>query len=509
MLSIGSLHSCLTLCLSERRRMSLTAVAIQFSTQPHFENTLQQFIVSPLVERIYIFHDGAYVPSSSKCEGMKAASLNSGAALNSLLKKVKSKNLLLITEPGRIDVEQLALERFLSFAEATNAGIVYSDYYELKNREPNEHPVNDYQIGSIRDNFDFGSVMLFSVSAARSALKRYGPIPKVDNAGLYDLRLKISVDHRIFHIGEYLYTKAESDVRLTEEKQFDYVDAHYRSIQREMEIVATKHLKNIGAYLKPKFKPVPKAGTKFPVEASVIIPVRNRVKTISEAINSAMRQKTDFLFNVIVVDNHSSDGTTEVVKVLAQKSLLIKHIAPEHLNLGIGGCWNEAVMSEHCGKYAVQLDSDDLYSTDDTLQKIVNVFRGGNYAMVIASYKLVNMNLEEIPPSIIDHKEWTSKNGRNNALRINGFGAPRAFQTALLRQIPLLNVSYGEDYGIALRLSREYQIGRIYEPIYLCRRWEGNSDAALSIENTNRNDAYKDMLRTVEIFVRQKINRKS
>jgi hypothetical protein len=489
--------------------MSLTAVAIQFSSQPYFESVLQQFIASPLVERIYIFHDGHYIPSSPKCEKMNAASLSSGAAMNSIFKKVQSKYLLAVTEPLQIDFGQFALGRFLSFAEETNAGIVYSDYYELKNGERNEHPVNDYQIGSIRDNFDFGPAMLFSVSAAQSALKKYGSIPSVEHAGLYDLRLKISVDRRIFHIREYLYTKTESDIQMTKEMQFQYVDARYHSMQKEMEAVATKHLKNIGAYLKPKFKPVPKVGTKFPVDASVIIPVRNRVKTIAEAVNSALSQKTDFLFNIIVVDNHSSDGTTEVVKALAQRNLLVRHIVPKHLNLGIGGCWNEAVMSEHCGKYVVQLDSDDLYSGDGTLQKIVTVFQSGHYAMVIGSYKLVNMNLEEIPPGIVSHKEWTPKNGRNNALRINGFGAPRAFQTSLLRQIPLSNVSYGEDYGIALRLSREYRIGRIYEPVYLCRRWEGNSDAALSIEKTNHNDAYKDMLRAAEIFARQRMNQKS
>ncbi len=488
--------------------MSLTAVAIQFSTQPYFEKMVRQFIQSPSVERIYIFQGSADVTSLPKCEGIKAVSLNSGVALNLLFKKAKSKYLLLIAEPGHIDFRQFALEQYLRFAEETDAGIVYSDYYELKNEERHEHPLNDYQIGSIRDNFDFGAAMLFSVPAIRSALKRYGAMRKGDPAGFYDLRLKISVDHRIFHIREYLYTKTESDITLTGEKQFEYVDPRYRSMQKELEKVATKHLKEIGAYLKPKFKHVPKPGIKFPVEASVIIPVRNRVKTISDALSSALHQKTDFSFNVIVVDNHSSDGTTEVVKASAQKSSQVKHIMPGSLDLGIGGCWNEAIVSDHCGKYAVQLDSDDLYSNDETLQKIICAFRSGNFAMVIGSYKLVNMNLEEIPPGVVDHKEWSPKNGRNNALRINGFGAPRAFRTALLRQIPLSNVSYGEDYGIALRLSREYQIGRIYEPIYLCRRWVGNSDAALSIEKSNRNDAYKDMLRTVEIFARQKINQK-
>jgi hypothetical protein len=488
--------------------MSFTTVAIPFSENSSFKNTLRQFTQSSSVEKIFVFHNGAYFPLSSKCEGIKVDSPNSSAALNSLLKRVKSKYLLLITESGEIEFGQFALEQFPSVAEETNAGIVYSDYYGIKNGERYEHPVNDYQVGSIRDSFDFGPVMLFSVSAIRTALKKYDAMPKVDRAGLYDLRLKISLDRRIFHIREYLYAKKETDARLTGEKQFDYVDVRFHAIQKEMETVATNHLKNIGAYLKPKFKPVPNTHMKFPVEASIVIPVRNRVKTIAEAVNSGLDQQTDFSFNIIVVDNHSSDGTTEALKALAQKSQQVKHIVPARIDLEIGGCWNEAVMSGHCGKYAVQLDSDDLYASDETLQKIVNVFRTGKYAMVIGAYKLVNMKLEEISPGVVDHKEWTPKNGRNNALRVNGFGAPRAFQTSLLRQIPMANVSYGEDYGIALRLSREYQTGRIYEPIYLCRRWEGNTDAALPIEKANRNDAYKDMLRTIEIFARQRTNRK-
>ncbi|MBI3787047.1 MAG: glycosyltransferase family 2 protein, partial [Ignavibacteriales bacterium] len=316
------------------------------------------------------------------------------------------------------------------------------------------------------------------------------------------------IDYAAFHIQENLYTKVESDTRLTGEKLFDYVDPRNQAVQKEMEIVATKHLKNVGAYLKPKFKKVPKVDTGFPVEASVIIPVRNREATIPDAVQSVLRQQTDFSFNIIVVDNHSTDRTTEILAALAKENSKVKHLVPTRHDLGIGGCWNEAVFSEHCGRYAVQLDSDDIYSNGTTLQKIVDVFRKGNYAMVIGSYKLVNMKLEEIPPGIIDHKEWTPENGRNNALRINGLGAPRAFNTALLRQIGLPNVSYGEDYAVALRLSREYQIGRIYEPVYLCRRWEGNTDAVLSIEKANRHDYYKDKIRTIELLARQVMNRK-
>ena len=274
-----------------------------------------------------------------------------------------------------------------------------------------------------------------------------------------------------------------------------------------MEAVATQHLKNVGVYLAPHFRPIPKSGERFPVEASVIIPVRNREHTIADAVNSVLQQKFDCPFNLIVVDNHSTDGTTGILKELAAGSSSLKHIVPSRQDLGIGGCWNEAVLSAHCGRYAIQLDSDDIYSGTDTVQRIVDVFRSGEYAMVIGSYKLVNMKLEELPPGLIDHREWTPENGRNNALRINGLGAPRSFDTALLRQVLLPNTSYGEDYAVAIQLSRHYQIGRIFEPLYLCRRWEGNTDAALSIEKANRNDVYKDKIRSIEMLARQHMNR--
>lgn len=275
-----------------------------------------------------------------------------------------------------------------------------------------------------------------------------------------------------------------------------------------MENIAANHLKRIGAYLKPKFEKVPECDSPFPVEASVIIPVRNRVNTVADAIKSVLEQKTDFPINCIVVDNHSTDGTTDVLREQALSNSMIKHIIPQRTDLEIGGCWNEAIFSNLCGRYAIQLDSDDLYSGSDSLQKLVDEFHRSNYAMVIGSYTLVNMNLEEIPPGIIDHKEWTPRNGRNNALRINGLGAPRAFNTVLLRELGgFPNVSYGEDYAVALMISRRFQIGRIYEPVYVCRRWEGNSDASLSIERINRNDFYKDRIRSIEILARQKLNR--
>ena len=487
--------------------MSLISVALPFSTQPHFASTLRQFIDSPLVEKIVVVHDGAYAGSEAKCEGVVASALTSGKTLNSILQKVSTEFFLFVTHSQEFQLGQSALERFAGIAQQTSAGMCYSDYFEIKKGVRSEHPVIDYEFGSIRDNFDFGALLLFSMGAVQSTLSRYGAIADVEAAGLYDLRLKVSVAHRLFHIQEYLYSKVESDLRLTGEKLFDYVDPRNQIVQKEMEAVATQHLKNVGAYLAPRFKPIPRSDSRFPVEASVIIPVRNREHTIADAVNSALLQKFDSSFNVIVVDNHSTDGTTKVLKELAVRSPSLKHIVPSRHDLGIGGCWNEAIASEHCGRYAIQLDSDDVYSGPDTIQKVADVFRAGLYAMVIGSYKLVNMKLEDLPPGLIDHREWTPENGRNNALRINGLGAPRAFDTALLRQVRLPNTSYGEDYAVALQLSRDYQIGRIFDPLYLCRRWEGNTDAALSIEKANRNDIYKDKIRTIEMLARQRMNR--
>lgn len=486
--------------------MRLTVV-LPHSPQVSFDKTLQEFIDSPLVQKIFVVNNGSYSAINAKCEVLQAPTLTSGKLINHLITRLDSDYLLFITPAQEIAFGQAALERFVAVAEQTGAGLTYADFYEIKNGARAEHPVNDYQFGSIRDNFDFGALLLFSTAAIRDAVKKFGQSPEVQWAGWYDLRLKISIHHPVFHIQEFLYTKTEADARKSGEKQFDYVDPRNQAVQQEMEQVATQHLKNIGAYLSPNFKAIPAATANFPVEASVIIPVRNRVKTISEAVQSVLQQQTNFSFNIIVADNHSTDGTTEALAQLTQKDSRVKHLVPARHDLGIGGCWNEALLSEHCGKYAVQLDSDDLYSDNHTLQKIVDAFRRGNYAMVIGSYKLVNVDLQEIPPGVIDHREWTPENGRNNALRINGLGAPRAFRTDLVRQFLLPNVSYGEDYAIALRLSREYQIGRIYEPVYLCRRWEGNTDAALPIDKINRNDLYKDRIRTIEIMARQRLNK--
>jgi hypothetical protein len=403
-------------------------------------------------------------------------------------------------------MEPKGLERILGVAESTKASLVYADFYDEREAGKAFHPLNDYQPGSVRDDFDFGAMMLYSLPAVRKVLEEYGLRPGVKSAGLYDLRLKVAIDHSVHHLKEPLYTVIGTDEPSGGEKLFAYVDPRNESVQQEMEAVFTDFLKRIGAYLPPdSFRGVGETSTTFPVEASVVIPVRNRKETIAEAVESALSQETDFPFNLLVVDNHSTDGTTSVLADLAGRYSILKHLVPVRTDLGIGGCWNEALAHEACGRYIVQLDSDDLYSSARALQKMVDKLRPGNPAMVIGSYTLVDSRLEEIPPGLVDHREWTDENGPNNALRINGLGAPRAFDTGLMRQIGFLNVSYGEDYAAALRICREYRVGRIYESLYLCRRWPGNTDAALSIEEANRNDAFKDNIRTTEILARQKI----
>jgi hypothetical protein len=374
--------------------------------------------------------------------------------------------------------------------EDTSAGWVYSDAVG--------HPRIDYRPGSLRDTFDFGPVVAVWVPAAREA----GVEPGLRWGALYDLRLRLSEHRPLVRIPEPLYAASLAETRPSNEAQFDYVDPKNRDYQLDMERLATEHLRRIGALLPPRFAPVPRPDGPFPVEASVVIPVRNRERTILDAVGSALSQQAPFPFNVLVVDNHSTDGTTEMLQGVRDPRLV--HLVPERRDLGIGGCWDEAVFHPRCGRYAVQLDSDDLYLDENVLSRIVGELERGPYAMVVASYTMVDFALNEIPPGLVDHREWTRENGRNNALRVNGFGAPRAFDTTVLRRVGFPNVSYGEDYAVALRMSREYEIGRIYESVYLCRRWEGNSDSALPLEAQNRYDAYKDWLRTVEIAARQR-----
>ena len=408
---------------------------------------------------------------------------------------------LIILDDFPIELEKFTLERFLETAESTGAGIVYSDFYELINGNKVSHPLIDYLAGSLRDDFDFGSMLLFKTLAMKNAIQSLKKNYKY--AGLYDLRIRISENNSVIRIPDNLYTIKRQENKRNSEEQFDYLDPQNSKVQIEMEEVATEHLKRIGAYLKPDFQEVDLDKDKFNVDASVIIPVKNRETTISDAIESALSQKTNFSFNIIVVDNHSEDGTSEIIESYVKKDTRVIHLIPERKDLGIGGCWNEAAHNSLCGKFACQLDSDDLYKDENTLQRIIDVFIKEKAAMVVGSYLLTDFNLKEIPPGIIDHKEWTTENGHNNIFRVNGFGAPRAFYTPVLRKIEMPNVSYGEDYAIGLAISRDYKISRIYEPIYLCRRWEGNSDAKLNITKINAYNFYKDSLRTDELKARQ------
>ncbi len=431
-----------------------------------------------------------------------------GAGINRVLDETRSRYLLVVVPGELIEPGQRAIERMVSVAADTGAGLVYSDFRDEIGGEIKDHPLIDCQPGSIRDSFDFGSMLLISRQAAAEALAEHGAVDeRLKWGGFYDLRLKLSLGSSLIRIPEPLYTRTPMDRRASGERQFDYVDPRKRDYQIEMEQVATDHLKRTGAYLRPEFEPLVKTETGFPVKASVIIPVRNRERTIKEAVLSALNQKTDFDFNVIVVDNHSTDDTTRILAELARENSRLVHRIPNRTDLGIGGCWNEAVYSAQCGQYAAQLDSDDLYTDERVLERIVAKFDDGPYAMVVGSYTIVNFDLQEIPPGLIDHREWTRENGRNNALRINGLGAPRAFYVPALRQFGVPNTSYGEDYAVALRITRHYEIGRIYESIYYARRWEGNSDAQLALAASNRHDTYKDRLRTVEILARQRMNK--
>ena len=411
---------------------------------------------------------------------------------------------LVYTKTTTLELGYMALERLLQIAQDTEAGLVYADHYQVKGGELVKAPVIDYQKGSLRDDFDFGSVLFFDAAALKESVQRM--TETYQHAGLYDLRLKLSQRYALVHANEYLYSEVEEDNRKSGEKQFDYVDPRNRDRQIEMEKACTQHLKEIGGYLEPHFEDIDFSQGEFEVEASVIIPVRNREATIGAAIESVLRQQTKFKFNLIVIDNHSTDGTTEAIDAFKADGRVV-HLVPERNDLGIGGCWNYGVNSTHCGKFAVQLDSDDLYKDEHTLQTIVDAFYEQKCAMVIGSYMMTDFDLNELPPGVIDHKEWTPDNGRNNALRINGLGAPRAFYTPVLRSIGLPNTSYGEDYAMGLNISRHYQIGRIYDVLYLCRRWGGNSDAALSIEKVNANNLYKDRIRTWELEARIALNK--
>ena len=451
--------------------------------------------------------------------------LESSNTITSIAENTDADYVIICTKTTPIKWGLYALERFLRTADDTGAVMIYSDHYSMVKDESlsqdgtsavgklEKHPVIDYQEGSLRDDFDFGSLWLIKSQCLRDYAAQTDRVDYL-YAGLYDLRLYLSRVGEIFHLNEYLYTENELDTRKSGEKQFDYVNPRNREVQIEMERACTQHLEKVGALIDTSYYRLPDFNEQdFEYEASVVIPVFNREKTIADAVKSALSQKANFKFNVIVVNNHSTDKTGEILSRIAhemeekndkQAGRLIQ-IVPERRDLGIGGCWNVAINSDHCGKFAVQLDSDDLYSSPKTLQKIVDAFYKQKAAMMIGSYRMCDFDLNTLPPGLIDHKEWTEDNGCNNALRINGLGAPRAFFTPLVRQIQFPNTSYGEDYALGLAFSRRYRIGRIYDELYLCRRWGGNSDAALSIDRVNANNLYKDRLRTMELKARRQM----
>ena len=440
---------------------------------------------------------------------LQSNGLQSTQELLDIAGKMTGDYVLLNLKPTIVEMGDNALPRLIRAAEETDAAMVYSDYLAVKEGETERHPVIDYQEGSLRDDFDFGQVVLIRTKW----LKKWAEEVAADEnrhyqfAAWYDFRLFLSRCGLLFHLNETLYTIVEEDTRKSGEKQFDYVNPRNREVQIEMERACTEHLRQLNALIDTtSYSDIDFNERDFEVEASVVIPVFNRSKTVADAVKSALSQETKFAFNVIVVDNHSTDGTAEILAELARENEKLIVLNPNRRDLGIGGCWNLAINNEHCGRFAVQLDSDDLYSSPQTLQKIVEAFHEQRAAMIVGSYRMCNFQLETLPPGIIDHREWTDENGPNNALRINGLGAPRAFFTPLARQIQFPNTSYGEDYAMGLAFSRQWRIGRIYDELYLCRRWEGNSDAALPVEKVNANNLYKDRLRTMELMARRKMN---
>ena len=413
--------------------------------------------------------------------------------------------LFLQTEAGEVEFLPQAEKRFIEIAEATGAAMVYSDYYQITEDGKNPITTIEYQRGSLRDDFNFGVVILLNTSILKK-ITTHTP-EDYEFAGLYDIRLKISETSSIFRIAEPLYLLTPVSATEAESRHFAYIDKKNRNVQIDMEKACTAHLKRIGALLTGNPKSVNLESESFDCEASIIIPVRNRQKTIADAIHSALGQQTNFKFNVLVVDNFSTDDTGNIIDRIAHTYSNVVKITPDNDNLGIGGCWQLAINHSLCGKFAVQLDSDDIYQSPHTLQRIVDEFYRQRCAMLIGSYTITDFELNPIPPYLIDHAEWTDDNGRNNALRINGLGAPRAFFTPIIREIGFPNVSYGEDYAVGLRISREWKIGRIYDSVYLCRRWENNSDTGISLETLNRYNFYKDKIRTIELLRRIKQNR--
>jgi len=483
-------------------------VFLPFESWHQVRSTYLEMMTSGHVHRFFFLnnHSESSLPAeadSHKVEFFFIQQLFSTDTMRKIASAATADYVLFYLKTQPLQLGYLALERMLQIANDTQTGMLYADSYRLKNGVREKVPLIDYQSGSLRDDFDFGSLLLFKTDALKRAVQEMNET--FQWAGLYDLRLRLSQHDAIEHVNEFLYTEIELDVRKSGEKLFDYVDPKNRQRQLEMEAACTAHLKAIGAFLPPDFKAISFNETVFPVEASVIIPVFNRVKTIEDAIQSALSQKTSFPYNVIVIDNHSTDGTTEILQQYKEEPRVL-HLIPDRHDLGIGGCWNVGIDHPQCGKFAVQLDSDDVYKDEHTLQIMVDAFYQQQCGMVVGSYQMTNFQMESIPPGVIDHREWTEDNGRNNALRINGFGAPRAFYTPLLREWHIPNTSYGEDYALGLMFSRIHRIGRVFDVVYLCRRWDDNSDAALDVEKMNQHNVYKDRIRSWEIKARQHLN---
>lgn len=482
---------------------------IPYGSENQINKTIRHLQECSTVDRIFLLPTSP-VPNLSlpdKCYILPSSAPESVERYKQITLYANTPFTLICTQVQDLEFGYMALERMCDYLSAPQCSMVYADHYKTIKGERTPHPVIDYQLGSVRDDFDFGSLLMFRTDYLKRAINEIEAEKEYQHSALYALRLALSRYGELTHIREFLYTETEIDLRKSGEKQFDYVDPRNRQVQIEREEVFTRHLKKIGAYLKPGMMTVDLKEGEFSHEASIIIPVRNRARTINDAIRSVLEQETSFPFNLIIIDNHSTDGTSEIIEQYKNDNRVI-HLIPERTDLGIGGCWNLGINHPQCGRFAIQLDSDDLYSSPHTLQTIVDKFYKEQCAMVIGSYRMTDFTLQTLPPGVIDHKEWTDENGHNNALRINGLGAPRAFFTPLLRKIRVPNTSYGEDYALGLAFSRQYRIGRIYDVLYLCRRWEGNSDAALSIEKINQNNNYKDSLRTLEIKLRQAMNKK-
>lgn len=482
---------------------------IPYGSENQINKTIRHLQECSTVDRIFLLPTSP-VPNLSlpdKCYILPSSAPESVERYKQVALYANTPFTLICTQVQDLEFGYMALERMCDYLSAPQCSMVYADHYKTIKGERTPHPVIDYQLGSVRDDFDFGSLLMFRTDYLKRAINEIEAEKEYQHSALYALRLALSRYGELTHIREFLYTETEIDLRKSGEKQFDYVDPRNRQVQIEREAVFTRHLKKIGAYLKPGMMTVDLKEGEFSHEASIIIPVRNRARTINDAIRSVLEQETSFPFNLIIIDNHSTDGTSEIIEQYKNDNRVI-HLIPERTDLGIGGCWNLGINHPQCGRFAIQLDSDDLYSSPHTVQTIVDKFYKEQCAMVIGSYRMTDFTLQTLPPGVIDHKEWTDENGHNNALRINGLGAPRAFFTPLLRKIRVPNTSYGEDYALGLAFSRQYRIGRIYDVLYLCRRWEGNSDAALSIEKINQNNNYKDSLRTLEIKLRQAMNKK-